>query len=210
LAPLGCHGSCRMTRTLLSPYLWALGIALLGYGPDGGVQAGPGSGSRVSPDASANALYGSGGVYAKIPARDEFGRDQLAMFLAWNPDPIGNHEANLRALNPALARVVRKAQATNPGLRFVVGSGRRNGRLQRMAVAWGWSRTYDSPHRTGSAIDLWPLDPEGRVFFNPQAQNRIAIAIRKAATELGVPIRWGGHFHGFKDMDRSHFELARS
>ena len=57
-------------------------------------------------------------------------------------------------------------------------------------------------------MDLWPLDPEGRVFFDPQAQNRIAIAIRKAATKLGVPIRWGGHFHGFKDMDRSHFELA--
>jgi hypothetical protein len=199
-----------MTRTLLSPYLWALSIALLSYGPDGGVQARPGSGSRVSPDASANALYGPRGVYAKIPARDEFGRDQLAMFLAWNPDPIGNHEANLRALNPALARVVRKAQATNPSLRFVIGSGRRNGRLQRMAVAWGWSRTYASPHRTGSAIDLWPLDPEGRVFFDPQAQNRIAIAIKKAASPLGVPIRWGGHFHGFKDMDRSHFELARS
>jgi peptidoglycan LD-endopeptidase CwlK len=23
-----------------------------------------------------------------------------------------------------------------------------------------------------------------------------------------VPIRWGGGFHGFKDMDRSHFELV--
>ena len=208
LAPLGCDGSCRMARTLLSPCLWALGIALLGYGLDGGSQARPGSGSRASPDVSANPLNGPGGVYAKIPARDEFGRDQLAMFRAWNPDPVGNHEANLRALNPALARVVRTAQADNPGLRFVIGSGRRNGRLQRMAVAWGWSRTHDSPHRTGDAVDLWPLDQEGRVFFDPQAQNRIATALRKAAANLDVPIRWGGHFHGFKDMDRSHFELA--
>jgi hypothetical protein len=26
--------------------------------------------------------------------------------------------------------------------------------------------------------------------------------------ELGVPIRWGGRFHGYRDMDRSHFELV--
>ncbi|WP_210381481.1 hypothetical protein, partial [Microvirga zambiensis] len=82
-----------MARTLLSPCLWALGIALLGSGLDGGPQAGPGSGSRASPEVSANPFNGPGGVYAKIPARDEFGRDQLAMFRAWNPDPLGNHEA---------------------------------------------------------------------------------------------------------------------
>ncbi|KLK89617.1 hypothetical protein AA309_30395 [Microvirga vignae] len=131
------------------------------------------------------------------------------MFRTWNPDPVGNHEANLRALNPVLARVVRKAGADNSDLRFVIGSGWRNGRLQRMAVAWGWSRTQGSPHRRGNAVDLWPLDREGRVFFDRQAQNRIAAALAKAAAELGVPIRWGGRFHGFKDMDRSHFELAR-
>ena len=121
---------------------------------------------------------------------------------------MGNHEATPRTLNPALSRLVRKAQADNPGLRFVIGWGRRDGRLQRMAVAWGWSRTQDSPHRKGRAVDLWPLDLESRVSFDPQAQNRIAAALRKTAAELGVPIRWGGHFHGFKDMDRSHFELA--
>jgi cell wall-associated NlpC family hydrolase len=130
------------------------------------------------------------------------------MFRVWNPDPVGNHEANLLTLNPALVRVVRKAQADNAGLRFVIGSGRRNGRLQRMAVAWGWSRTRHSPHRSGNAVDLWPLDRAGRVVFDPQAQNRIAAALRQAAAELGVPIRWGGRFHGFKDMDRSHFELV--
>jgi peptidoglycan LD-endopeptidase CwlK len=210
LAPLGCDGLCRMARTLLSPCLWALGIALLGYSLGGGAQAGPNSGSRASPDVSANPLNGPGGVYAKIPARDEFGRDQLAMFRMWNPDPVGNHEANLRSLHPALARVVRKAMADNPDLHFVIGSGRRDSRLQRMAVAWGWSRTQDSPHRSGRAVDLWPLDREGRVSFDPQAQNRLAAALRKAATELGVPVRWGGRFHGFKDMDRSHFELALS
>lgn len=107
-----------------------------------------------------------------------------------------------------LARVVRKVQADNPDLHFVIGSGRRNGRLQRMAVAWGWSRTQDSPHRSGDAVDLWPLDREGHVFFDAQTQNRIAAALSAAAAQLGVPIRWGGRFHGYKDLDRSHFELV--
>jgi len=34
---------------------------------------------------------------------------------------MGNHEATPRTLNPALSRLVRKAQADNPGLRFLIG-----------------------------------------------------------------------------------------
>src|SRR5215212_4026162 len=97
-------------------------------------------------ETSADPSSGPGDVYANIPKKDDLGRDQIAMFREWNPDPVGNHETYLRALNPLLARVVRKAQADNPGLRFVVGSGRRDGALQRKAVAWGWSRTRDSYH----------------------------------------------------------------
>ena len=44
------------------------------------------------------------------------------MFRTWNPDPVGNHDANIRALNPLLARVIRKTQADNPDLPFVIGS----------------------------------------------------------------------------------------
>ena len=131
------------------------------------------------------------------------------MFREWNPDPVARHEVNLEAINPLLARVVRKAQADNPGLRFVIGSGRRNGAVQRKAVAWGWSRTEDSPHRSGNAVDLWPLDGKGHVSFDPAMLNRIGTTMSKAAAALGVAIRWGGHFRGFKDMDRSHFELAQ-
>lgn len=169
-------------------------VALFGFGPGTRVQAEPGR--------------GSGDVYARIPARDEYGRDQLAMFRMWNPDPVRNHETNLRALNPALAKVVRKAQIDNPDLRFVIGSGRRSGELQRQAIAWGWSRTQDSLHRSGDAVDLWPLDQNGHVYFDRVTQSRIAAALKKAAAELGIPIRWGGYFQSFKNMDRSHIELV--
>lgn len=147
-------------------------------------------------------------VYALIPRYDEFGREQIPMFLAWNPDPVGNHRANLRSLDPLLARIVLDAQAAAPDLRFVIGSGRRDRDQQRQAVAWGWSRTRGSAHRSGRAVDLWPLDPDGRVVFDPALQGRIAAAMKAAASSAGVRIRWGGHFRGYKHRDRSHFELA--
>jgi peptidoglycan LD-endopeptidase CwlK len=197
-----------MPQHVCSRGLVLLIAALVGFGPDAGVQAEPGAGSRTPPGISADRLDRPGGVYARIPARDEYGRDQLAMFSVWNPDPVGNHTANLQSLSPMLAKVVRKAQVENPDLRFVIGSGRRDEKLQRQALAWGWSRTRGSLHRSGDAVDLWPLDPEGHVYFDRLAQDRIAAVLKKAAAELGVPIRWGGYFHSFKNMDRSHFELV--
>jgi peptidoglycan L-alanyl-D-glutamate endopeptidase CwlK len=156
----------------------------------------------------ADGPYGPGGVYASIPARDDRGRDQIAMFREWNPDPVGRHEANLAALDPSLARVIRKAQADNPDLSFVIGSGRRSEALQRKAFAWGWSRTRDSAHQAGRAVDLWPLDRSGHITFDPAVQGRIGAAMKRAAAELKISIRWGGGFRSFKDRDRSHFELV--
>jgi peptidoglycan LD-endopeptidase CwlK len=153
-------------------------------------------------------LDGVRDVYARIPPTDDLGRDQISMFRAWNPDPIGNHEANLKALDPSLARVIRKTEADNPRLPFVIGSGKRDAALQRRAVAWGWSRTRHSYHRTGRAVDLWPLDPRGHISFDREAQDRIGAAMKKAASELHVSIRWGGNFRSFKKRDRSHFELV--
>jgi len=190
-------------------HLGLLGIALFCCGLGSEAHGQPGSRWRASPAAFGDPLpYGPGGIYARIPARDEFGRDQLAMFREWNPDPLANHEANLRALHPTLAKVVRKAQADNPRLPFVIGSGRRDRKLQRRAVAWGWSLTRASAHRSGKAVDLWPLDQGGRVIFDAGVQIRIAAALKRAASELGVSLRWGGRFDGYKHMDRSHFELA--
>jgi hypothetical protein len=152
--------------------------------------------------------FGPGDIYAKIPLKDDRGRDQVPMFCEWNPDPVGSHEANLSALSSSLARVLRKAQADNPGLRFVIGSGRRDLVQQRKAVAWGWSRTRDSHHASGDAVDLWPLDESGRVIFDQAAQDRIGAAVKKAAADLRVALRWGGHFQSYKSRDRSHFELV--
>lgn len=71
-----------MARFLFSLRLWALAVALLGCGLDAGAQADPDGGSLPTLDVSGNPRKGPGDVYARVPATDEFGRDQLAMFRA--------------------------------------------------------------------------------------------------------------------------------
>lgn len=157
--------------------------------------------------------YGPGNVYANIPPIDDRGRRQIPMFNRWNPDPIGNHERHLASVQPQLAAVVRKAQADNPGLRFVVGSGLRNWDQQRQAEAWGWSpRTHPfaasgslRKHLDGKAVDLWPLDENNRVTFSGPLQSRVAAAMRKASADLGIRVLWGGGWRRKKDP--THFEL---
>lgn len=164
--------------------------------------------------AASSEPYGPDGVYANIPERDDRGRDQLTMFKTWNPDPIRNHERNLAAVRPALAAVVRKAEADNPGLRFVIGSGLRTEAEQRLAGAWGWSpwpsflsrNPQLRKHMDGEAVDLWPLDAAGRVTFDPVLQAKVAAAMKRAARELGVRLLWGGEWRSAR-KDPPHFEL---
>lgn len=156
--------------------------------------------------------FGPNGVYAAIPPVDDRGRDQLSMFRAWNPDPLGNHARHLATVRPELAATVRKALADNPGLRFVVGSGLRSQAEQRQAELWGWSPRHPfsanpayRKHVDGSAVDLWPLDTENRVVFSARLQRSVGAAMKRAARELGVRLLWGGEWRGRRDL--THFEL---
>ncbi len=136
-------------------------------------------------------------AYRNIPEGE---RDQ---FLQWNSDPVGNHEKNLSEVDPKLASVVRRAQEIS-GVQFVVGSGKRDEELQRKAVEWGWSKTMDSDHLHGGALDLWPII-EGAVKFDPEAQQEIVKAMRQAAQELGVELDIGADWQSFKDLP--HFAI---
>lgn len=156
------------------------------------------------------AQVGPGNVYGALPPIDDRGRDQIAMFRAWNPDPVANSARILAGVRPELAAVVRKAQADEPGIAFVVGSGRRSAAEQRQAAAWGWSPGGGGPglrkHQDGEAVDLWPLDEAGRVTFAPSALVRVAGAVKRAARALGVPISWGGDWRS-RRKDMPHFQL---
>jgi hypothetical protein len=143
--------------------------------------------------------------YANIPALDTRGEDQRAKFRQWNSDPAGNEAANSASIDPALSQVVQRAKQI-AGSDFVIGSGRRTPEQQRQAVQWGWSKTEDSDHLGGGAVDLWPVDANGAVVFDPQKQQQIVAAMKQAAGELGVDLEAGADWTRFKDMP--HFGMT--
>lgn len=145
--------------------------------------------------------------YANIPDVDGGGNaGQRQKFLEWNPDPVGNHEANLQSIDPQLGDVVRRAQEIS-GVKFVIGSGKRDEALQKKAVEWGWSKTEDSDHLDGGAVDLWPLDENGAVKFDPAMQQEVVMAMKLAAKELGVALDIGAEWKSFKD--KPHFGIKK-
>lgn len=111
----------------------------------------------------------------------------------------------LQKVHPDLVRVVMRAiQLTE--VDFGVTEGVRTIEKQREYVASGASRTMNSRHLTGHAVDLaayvgadvrwdWPL------YY------KIADAMKEAARIENVPIIWGGDWVSFKDGP--HFELDR-
>lgn len=65
-----------------------------------------------------------------------------------------------------------------------------------------------SIHQSGDATDFVPLDGNGRADWNNKgAFALVACCYFEAAKELGLNIRWGGHFKGF--YDGGHIEIVR-
>lgn len=143
-------------------------------------------------------------AYSKIPRQDDGGEDQIGKFMKWNSDPVANHEANLSKLQPNLQSVIKRAQEIS-GVKFVIGSGVRDAQQQKDAVKWGWSKTEESDHLHGDAVDLWPLDKDGAVVFEPKLQAQVVKAMKQAAKEAGVKLDIGADWKRFKDLP--HFAL---
>lgn len=111
----------------------------------------------------------------------------------------------MQGVHPDLVKVVLLAiQLTE--VDFGVTEGLRTIEKQREYYAKGASKTMNSRHLTGHAVDLaayigsevrwdWPL------------YHKIADAMKRAANSLNVPIVWGGDWKSFKDGP--HFELDR-
>ncbi len=112
----------------------------------------------------------------------------------------------LKGVHPDLVRVVKRA-AKLAEVDFIVTEGLRTVKRQQELVFAGASKTLNSRHLTGHAVDLaakvgteirwdWPL------------YHKIADAMKKAATIEGVDITWGGSWKTFRDGP--HFELTRN
>lgn len=107
-------------------------------------------------------------------------------------------EARLTGLHPDLVRVVRKAAAASP-LAFGILEGLRTLDRQRALVARGASKTMNSRHLTGHAVDLAPIGEDGKVSWDWPLYHRLAPALKAAARAENVPIEWGGDWKRFRD-----------
>lgn len=98
--------------------------------------------------------------------------------------------ARLEGVHPDLIRVVERAVRVTP-VDFTVLEGVRSVARQRELVRKGASKTMDSRHITGHAVDLGAWIG-GQVRFDWPLYYRIASAMQRAARELNIPIVWGG------------------
>ena len=112
---------------------------------------------------------------------------------------------NLKGVHPDLVRVAMRALEITD-LDFGVTEGLRTEARQRELVASGASRTMNSRHLTGHAIDVVALIG-GEVRWDWPLYARLAVHFKAAAAELEVPIVWGGDWPKFRDGP--HYELSR-
>lgn len=120
---------------------------------------------------------------------------------------------NLIGVHPDLVKVVYAAAALTPDdIRFIVTEGVRTPQRQAQLVKTGASRTSNSRHLTGHAVDLAAtidLDGDGKweVRWDFPLYNRLAVNMKEAAKKLNVDITWGGDWARFRDGP--HYELTR-
>lgn len=112
----------------------------------------------------------------------------------------------LQGVHPDLVEVVKLA-ITLTEVDFGVTEGLRNIDRQRELVAKGASKTMNSWHLTGHAVDLVAY-VGSEVRWDWPLYHKIAEAMKRASKALGVPIVWGGDWKSFKDGP--HFELDRA
>lgn len=96
-------------------------------------------------------------------------------------------ESNLKGVNPALVKVVRRALEIST-VDFSVIEGLRTAARQKELVATGKSKTMNSRHLTGHAVDLFPV---GGDWNDYRCWLPVLDAMHKAGEELGVKLRFG-------------------
>lgn len=102
----------------------------------------------------------------------------------------GRSLAELEGVHADLVAVVQRGIALTVQ-DFSVHEGLRSLQEQRQLFARGATRTLDSRHLSGHAVDLVPWI-NGRLRWEWPPIFAIAEAVRLAAGECGVPLRWGG------------------
>ena len=97
--------------------------------------------------------------------------------------------SRLEGVKPRLVAVVKRAIELTT-VDFGVTEGLRSMETQRKYLAQGKSQTLASKHLTGDAVDLVAYI-DGQVCWELNVYDEVANAMREAAIEEGVALRWG-------------------
>lgn len=108
----------------------------------------------------------------------------------------------LEGVHPDLVRVVERARRD---VVFFVAEGVRTVERQRDLVKQGFSRTMDSRHLTGHAVDLYPVSDVPVPSMTGRDLAPVVSAMRRAAAAEGVRMVHGADW----GWDHPHHELDR-
>ena len=111
--------------------------------------------------------------------------------------------SRLTGVHPDLVKIVKLA-ITRTDIDFIVLEGLRTVERQKQLFAKGATKTMNSRHITGHAVDLAPVI-DGAVSWDWPLYHRLAKHVKAAAVDLNVPLTWGGDWRSFKDGP--HWEL---
>ena len=95
----------------------------------------------------------------------------------------------LEGVDPKLVEVVKRAIELT-SVDFAVTEGLRSAATQKKFVAQGKSQTMNSKHLTGDAVDLVAYVGKN-ISWELNLYDNIADAMKQAAKERGVSLRWG-------------------
>lgn len=111
----------------------------------------------------------------------------------------------LKGVDVDLVSVVHRALELSE-IDFAVTEGLRTKERQAELVKAGASKTMNSRHITGHAVDLAAI-VGGEIRWDWPLYEKIAKAMKQAAYELNIKIEWGGDWKSFKDGP--HFQLPK-
>ena len=112
----------------------------------------------------------------------------------------------LEGIHPDLRRVLDMAIASTP-IDFTVLEGVRTLECQHQLFDQGATKTMNSRHLTGHAVDIAPI-VGGQVSWEWPLYYKLADVVKAAATVENVRLQWGGDWKTFKDGP--HWELKWS
>lgn len=124
-------------------------------------------------------------------------------------------ESNLNGVDERLVKVIRRALEISSA-DFAVIEGLRTIEQQRENVRKGVSKTMDSRHLTGHAVDILPSAIKPGMDWELKYFMPVLKAIKQASDELGVPLRFGINWKSdpslpieTKFVDAPHIEIPK-